>query len=80
MTQTLATWLAPLTSFGPVLMVLGGGRHPGDPTVAAFLLTLVPYVGALMTSVGVTLLLRVVLLQQKELAALRPPLQAAKRT
>ena len=75
MKQAAAVYLAPLTSFGPLFMVIGQSRPSGDIPLISLLLGVLPIIGAGMVGIAITLILRIVLTQQKELAELRTKLE-----
>ena len=72
-------YLAWLTSFGPMVMVIGQSRPRGDVFWINVLLGVLPFIGALMVVIGVTLLVRVVQTHHEELADLRTKLESLDR-
>lgn len=79
MKHSVAPYLAPMTAFGPLFMVIGQSRHSGDLTLTSLMMGVLPILGATLVSIGVTLLLRVVMKQQKELTGLRAKLEMLER-
>ncbi len=76
MKYALSTYLPVLVAFGPIFIIGRWQAYSAEHLAISTILGAVPYIGAIMLSVGGTYLLRELQNQRKEVAALRDKLAA----
>ena len=72
MKKQIWSLIAPLITFGPVFMVMTGGGYPSGPTVSSHLFM---FAGAVMLSVGLAAMFKIITKQQNLIEKLQSDLR-----